>query len=369
MATLSEMLIGQASDVAKGTGAGLNESIAQGAQLAQTVQNIQAQREQIEQRKQELQFQKVSSVMETLKGAAETRDPKLKKFMLSKIVPGKVQALGLDNFFSPDAMEMVQTSDAALQKVLGLQLDLDHKVQRGELTGAEALKIAQTHLTNPEELSLLDTDNFFKAQQFAASEEGRAYRAKLISDKTENKDKREDVDNLRKELTSHPVSKESVTINGAFDRVSKAFGGKPSAAGDLSGIFGYMRLLDPGSTVREGEFANAQNAAGVDDRIRNLYNNAINGERLSSEQRLDFLTRAKEIKTAQDARQESINKTYADLAKARGYKPEEIISGMKSTAKKKFSSLTPAAQKIVLEGLAKQRNISIEAARKELEGQ
>lgn len=69
----------------------------------------------------------------------------------------------------------------------------------------------------------------------------------------------------------------------------------PSAAGDLSLIFAYMKVLDPGSTVREGEFANAQNAAGVPDRIRNLFNNWKEGERLSTDQRAEFVAQARRL--------------------------------------------------------------------------
>lgn len=69
----------------------------------------------------------------------------------------------------------------------------------------------------------------------------------------------------------------------------------PSAAGDLSLIFQYMKVLDPGSTVREGEFANAQNAAGVPDRIRNMFNNWSKGQRLDEKQRQDFITQAEKI--------------------------------------------------------------------------
>ena len=47
-------------------------------------------------------------------------------------------------------------------------------------------------------------------------------------------------------------------------------------------------MLDPGSTVREGEFANAQNAAGVPTRIINAYNQAKDGTRLSEQQREEF---------------------------------------------------------------------------------
>lgn len=66
----------------------------------------------------------------------------------------------------------------------------------------------------------------------------------------------------------------------------------PSAAGDLALIFNYMKVLDPGSTVREGEFANAQNAGGVDSKVVAIYNNIVSGKRLSPQQRNDFVLRA-----------------------------------------------------------------------------
>ena len=69
----------------------------------------------------------------------------------------------------------------------------------------------------------------------------------------------------------------------------------PSPAGDLALIFNYMKVLDPGSTVREGEFANAQNSGSVPNRIVALYNSVINGTRLSDPQRNDFVNRAGQL--------------------------------------------------------------------------
>src|SRR5690606_34926922 len=50
-----------------------------------------------------------------------------------------------------------------------------------------------------------------------------------------------------------------------------------TAAGDLALIFNYMKLLDPTSVVREGEFATAQNSGSVPNRVIALYNNLLNG--------------------------------------------------------------------------------------------
>jgi hypothetical protein len=98
----------------------------------------------------------------------------------------------------------------------------------------------------------------------------------------------------------------------------------PSAAGDLSLIFAYMKMLDPGSVVREGEFATAQNTAGVPDRIRNAYNKALTGERLNPTQRTDFVRQAGNVYGASKARQDQIVATYTSRAK-RAQVPADLV--------------------------------------------
>jgi hypothetical protein len=79
-------------------------------------------------------------------------------------------------------------------------------------------------------------------------------------------------------------------VKSAYGRVLSS---EDSAVGDLSLIFGYMKMLDPGSVVREGEFATAQNAAGVPERVMNIYNKVASGERLNKSQREAFKGQAK----------------------------------------------------------------------------
>jgi hypothetical protein len=62
----------------------------------------------------------------------------------------------------------------------------------------------------------------------------------------------------------------------------------PSPGGDQAMIFSYMKLLDPSSTVREGEQATAKNARGIPDKLRTMYNRLITGESLTPAQRKDF---------------------------------------------------------------------------------
>jgi len=81
-----------------------------------------------------------------------------------------------------------------------------------------------------------------------------------------------------------------------YQEVKSAYGrilaSGDDAAGDIALIFNYMKMLDPGSVVREGEFATAQNAGGVPDRVVNLYNRALSGTRLNKDQRVMFKKQA-----------------------------------------------------------------------------
>jgi hypothetical protein len=62
-----------------------------------------------------------------------------------------------------------------------------------------------------------------------------------------------------------------------------------TGAGDMASVFGFMKLLDPGSVVRESEFAAAQNTAGLMDKIILQRDRLDEGELLTPDQRDEFL--------------------------------------------------------------------------------
>lgn len=113
-------------------------------------------------------------------------------------------------------------------------------------------------------------------------------------------------------------------VRDSYTRI-KSSAKNPSAAGDLALIFNYMKMLDPGSVVRESEFATAQNSAGVPDRIRNIYNRVLNGERLGVEQRQDFVGRADQLYQGQLAQYQSTKQDYAGRAEAYGFSPDRVL--------------------------------------------
>ena len=135
--------------------------------------------------------------------------------------------------------------------------------------------------------------------------------------------KQSDISSMRGEFNTQ--SKAYKLVRDAYQKIQRAATGTPSAGGDMSLIFSYMKMLDPGSTVREGEFANAQNAAGVPTQVRNIYNRAKTGQMLAPEQRADFLNQANQIYGAQAESQDLLEQQYTGLAKRAGFDPQNVV--------------------------------------------
>jgi hypothetical protein len=131
-----------------------------------------------------------------------------------------------------------------------------------------------------------------------------------------------EIGGIRKEFTAQ--SKDFVTIRDSFNRVA-ASARDPSAAGDLALIFNYMKILDPGSVVRESEFATAQNAAGIPERLRSQYNRVLSGERLGDTQRTDFVNRARDLMKAQTNSQLALESEYRGIAQRAGIKEQDVV--------------------------------------------
>jgi hypothetical protein len=115
-----------------------------------------------------------------------------------------------------------------------------------------------------------------------------------------------------------------IKVRDAHNRVL-ASAQDPSAAGDLALIFNYMKVLDPGSTVREGEFATAQNSGGVDSRIVAQYNSILRGERLAPEVRNDFVKRSTMLYDRQAASHEQLREQYTAIAQRGGVDPANAV--------------------------------------------
>lgn len=125
---------------------------------------------------------------------------------------------------------------------------------------------------------------------------------------------------LRKEFES--ATKPHVEVRQSYNRVLAS---KNDAPGDIALIFGFMKMLDPGSVVREGEFATAQNSGGIPDTIRNAYNRALSGERLTPQQREGFKGQASAIYQRYDEEYKARADQFRGIAKQYGLDPGRVI--------------------------------------------
>jgi hypothetical protein len=122
-------------------------------------------------------------------------------------------------------------------------------------------------------------------------------------------------------------------------KAAAARGEKPSGASDIALLIGFMKTLDPGSVVRETEYATAKNAGGVSETIRNLYNSVKDGVLLTPKLREDFIKAATSQVDSYVKRQISLDKKYTKRAKDYNLNPERVITPYLPTI---FSSVDDA---------------------------
>ncbi len=95
--------------------------------------------------------------------------------------------------------------------------------------------------------------------------------------------------------------------------------------GDIGGIFSLLKTFDPTSTVREGEFSTAQNSSGVPGWLQNTYNRLLNGERLTPEQRRDFVQIARTQFGTYEQQYQDRTAEYISMAEQYGLNPTNVV--------------------------------------------
>jgi hypothetical protein len=96
---------------------------------------------------------------------------------------------------------------------------------------------------------------------------------------------------LRGDFRSEPVYKAYQEVQSAHAQIKQALS-QQSPAGDLAGATKIMKILDPGSVVRESELGMAMAATGMLDRVQNYAAMVMSGEKLTPSQRADFMNLA-----------------------------------------------------------------------------
>lgn len=161
-----------------------------------------------------------------------------------------------------------------------------------------------------------------------ANEEAEFMKNKAIWEKQQegkyNKDQLSAITELRKEVAGLQEVKDYKVANASINSIIES-AGLDSGYGDIAMITSYMRLIDPSTGVKEGEFKNAEEAISKAAQLYNVPKKWAKGTRLTPEGRQALINAAK----AQYKSRESIyNDTigfYKDQAKNYNVKPEDII--------------------------------------------
>jgi len=119
-------------------------------------------------------------------------------------------------------------------------------------------------------------------------------------------------------------SKAFGTVKSSYDRIQSSM---DSGIGDVSMIFSFMKMLDPTSVVREGEFATAQNTSGIPDYVLNLYNQAVDGRMLPPNARQQIMQQSGAFFSQAASENSTLRARYINNANDLGVNPLNVVGG------------------------------------------
>jgi len=128
---------------------------------------------------------------------------------------------------------------------------------------------------------------------------------------------------LRNDFQGLPTTKGFREVQTAYDQITTALK-NPSAANDLAAATKFMKLLDPGSVVRESELGMAMEATGKLDQLSNYFNRLKTGQKLTESQRKDFSSAAADLYKAAASRYDQTADEYRKIGEDYGLDAERV---------------------------------------------
>lgn len=129
---------------------------------------------------------------------------------------------------------------------------------------------------------------------------------------------------LRKEFEAQQAVKSFSEIQSSFGKIAEAAKGATPAS-DLSMLYSYAKLLDPGSVVRESEFSTMAQTGAFGDKVAAAVKKITSGQRLTDAQRQDFVRAGKEQFNVYKKQFDETAKRYEGLAAKSGVSPQDVV--------------------------------------------
>lgn len=126
---------------------------------------------------------------------------------------------------------------------------------------------------------------------------------------------------LRDEFNT--VTKDFRVVQDAYSKIKKT---SNTGAGDMSMLYQYVKLLDPGSVVRESEFATAAASGSFGERIQGAVKGILEGGRLNQSLRAEFLNEANNVYAGQKQGYDRAKNTYKGLAERNQLNIQNVIT-------------------------------------------
>lgn len=127
-----------------------------------------------------------------------------------------------------------------------------------------------------------------------------------------------------------------------------------SGAGDIALVTSFMKMLDPGSVVRETEFATAQNAGGLRATLEGTLTKLQGGQFLSESQRKTFVNLANKYMEAAEREDKRVRDDMGFIIKNYGLNEENVFgtrAGQEAPAQAEDeTAATPSYMKYATQG-------------------
>ena len=141
-----------------------------------------------------------------------------------------------------------------------------------------------------------------------------------------------------------PIYKDFNDMKSAYGQVVSSLA-QGTPIGDVAGATKVMKLLDPGSVVRESELGIAMAAAGRMDLLQNYFNNLMTGQKLTPTQREDFQRLSNELYAAAGQAYNNKRGEYEQFGKTYGFKNLDTALGAPATVPSIVKSQPASATK------------------------
>ena len=128
----------------------------------------------------------------------------------------------------------------------------------------------------------------------------------------------------KKTFMSEPIYKDYNDMKSSYGQVISALD-QGSPIGDVAGATKVMKLLDPGSVVRESELGIAMAASGRMDRLKYYFDNWASGNKLTPTQRNDFKALSNELYAAAGQAYNQKRGEYLDFGSSTGIELDKAL--------------------------------------------